>query len=151
MRARGLTVKAAMHGGDADSIADARMLRRFFQEQEIELHFDETCELREGKSSCLGAVVRPDHTVQFVTELAVVSEQAPDPSDRSHSDVVAADEQMPAREDAGSRKRRADDDPCDAAINRPKRPMLSEGHAAAPSHPASAPADPAPAAESPPR
>jgi hypothetical protein len=82
LRSRGLTIKAAMHGGSADSetsMALAQNLRGLFQVNGIALQFDETCEKRgsysdrtavvQGASTPMGAVIKHDNSVNFITNI----------------------------------------------------------------------------------
>jgi hypothetical protein len=70
----GLTIRVAMHGGDRQddssnmSTNTAQALRNLFQEQQIDVEFDETCERRETDTP-LGVVIRDDNSVQFVTQI----------------------------------------------------------------------------------
>jgi hypothetical protein len=67
----GLTLRIAMHGGDPQgdfSLSTAAALRNLFEEKNIPLEFDETCQNRTTDTP-LGAVIRNDHSVQFVTQI----------------------------------------------------------------------------------
>jgi hypothetical protein len=69
----GLTVRAALHGGEADlykSRSTAAAIRSLFAEQGVRVEFDESCERRDGLDTPLGAVVDEGNEVQFVTGLA---------------------------------------------------------------------------------
>ncbi|RZI40923.1 hypothetical protein EGT07_21750 [Herbaspirillum sp. HC18] len=75
----GLTVRAAMHGGEEMirlSRKQAANLRAMFAEANVHVDFDETCENLVG-STLLGAVIREDNSVQFVTELVQPVKAAP--------------------------------------------------------------------------
>ena len=68
----GLTVKAAMHGGETTSpksLAQASNLSALFSRMNVQVVFDETCEKREANKP-LGVLIHANHAVQFVTELA---------------------------------------------------------------------------------
>jgi hypothetical protein len=67
----GLTVRAAMHGGDVDSqrsVGQSRRLRALFSAMNVWVDFDETCE-RRFSSQPMGVIIHNNHAVQFVTEL----------------------------------------------------------------------------------
>ncbi|GKS92654.1 XopAF/AvrXv3 family type III secretion system effector [Acidovorax sp. SUPP2539] len=74
IKQQGLTMRVAMHGGDADggiSTGTARALQFLFAQQNVPIEFDETCENRLTNTP-LGAVIRDDHSVQFVTQIVAV-------------------------------------------------------------------------------
>jgi hypothetical protein len=86
---KGLSVKAAMHGGDhPDDISQktANDLRALFRSFKIELEFDETCEKKQG-STPLGAVILPDRSILFVKEVVT-----PDPQRKTHEKYHDAQE-----------------------------------------------------------
>ncbi|MCK4120681.1 type III effector [Ralstonia solanacearum] len=75
-RQEGLTIRAAMHGGDTQgdmSISTAVALRNLLHELDVALEFDETCENR-ATNTPLGAVIRDDHSVQFVTQIVAAED-----------------------------------------------------------------------------
>ncbi|MDB0573788.1 type III effector [Ralstonia solanacearum] len=76
IKGQGLAIRAAMHGGDTQgdfSVSTAVALRNLLQEERVHLEFDETCENRTTDTP-LGAVIRDDHSAQFVTQ--IVASQA---------------------------------------------------------------------------
>lgn len=71
LHGRGLTVRAAMHGGGFSSRRSeeqARMLRPLFSAMKVRLDFNEACERRDGNKP-MGVMIHDSHMVQFVTEL----------------------------------------------------------------------------------
>jgi hypothetical protein len=69
----GLTVRAALHGGEEDlakSRDKAAEIRSLLGELGVQVDFDESCERRDGRDTLLGAVVSEDNEVNFVTGLA---------------------------------------------------------------------------------
>lgn len=67
----GLTVRAAMHGGELDSqksVGQSRMFRALFLNMNVRLDVDETCERRDDNKP-MGVIIHDNHAVQFVTNL----------------------------------------------------------------------------------
>ncbi|WAT14141.1 XopAF/AvrXv3 family type III secretion system effector [Xanthomonas fragariae] len=67
----GLTLRVAMHGGlpnNTSSSDTARALRQLFDRKQVRIELDQTCDNRPGETP-LGAVIRDDHSVHFITQL----------------------------------------------------------------------------------
>ncbi len=72
LQASGLSVRAALHGGEAhvaQSREKAREIRTLLRSLDVHVDFDESCELRDGRDTLIGAVASHDGSVQLVTEL----------------------------------------------------------------------------------
>lgn len=69
----GLTVRAALHGGEADlakSREKAAEIRSLLGGLGVQVDFDESCERRDGRDTLLGAVVDERNEVKFLTGIA---------------------------------------------------------------------------------
>lgn len=74
VRAQGLTIRVAMHGGDRKgdfSVSTAEALKELFAGEGIPLEFDETCSNR-SSGTLLGAVILDDNSAHFIKHLVAV-------------------------------------------------------------------------------